>query len=90
MDSVKKDVFDKYLLLGGISAGPKQFAGGLDATDLSEMTAAEIAVMKAIHFVDTDRWGDDGGFEVDFEACVKAFMWVTLTPIKFSDLTDNV
>ncbi|KAL8653049.1 MAG: hypothetical protein Q9210_002337 [Variospora velana] len=74
MDSAKKDVFDKYLALGGISAGPKQFAGGLDAADISDMTAAEITLMKATHFVDADKWGDDGAYEVDFATCAKAFL----------------
>lgn len=74
MDSAKKDVFDKYLALGGISAGPKQFAGGLDAANISDMTAAEITLMKATHFVHADKWGDDGAYEVDFATCAKAFL----------------
>ncbi|KAL9012766.1 MAG: hypothetical protein Q9173_002491 [Seirophora scorigena] len=74
IDSAKKDVFDKYLALGGISAGPKQFAGGLGATDLSDMTAAEITLTKATHFVTADKWGGDGAYEVDFAACAKAFL----------------
>ncbi|KAL8959248.1 MAG: hypothetical protein Q9193_003857 [Seirophora villosa] len=74
MDSAKKDVFDKYLALGGISAGPKQFAGGLGAADLSDMTAAEITLTKATHFVTADKWGGDGAYEVDFAACAKAFL----------------
>ncbi|KAI4132951.1 MAG: hypothetical protein LQ338_000418 [Usnochroma carphineum] len=73
MDSPRKDVFDKYLSFGGISAGPKQFAGGLDAKDMSDMDAAEIALMKATHFVDADKWGSEGAYEVDFETCAKAF-----------------
>ena len=74
MDSIRKDVFDKYLLFGGISAGPKQFSGGLDAKDMSDMTAADIALMKAVHFVDADKWGPEGAYVVDFEGCVKAFL----------------
>ncbi|KAI4146462.1 MAG: hypothetical protein LQ341_002073 [Variospora aurantia] len=74
MDSAKKDVFDKYLALGGISAGPKQFAGGLDAANISDMTAAEITLMKATHFVHADKWGEDGAYEVDFATCAKAFL----------------
>ncbi|KAL8906996.1 MAG: hypothetical protein Q9207_001682 [Kuettlingeria erythrocarpa] len=73
MDSTKKDIFDKYLLLGGISAKPKQFTGGLDAKDISDMDAAEIALMKATHFVDADKWGGNSAYEVDFETCAKAF-----------------
>lgn len=73
MDSTKKDVFDKYLSFGGISSGPKQFSGGLDAKDISDMNAAEIALMKATHFVDINKWGLDEAYEVDFDGCVKAF-----------------
>ncbi|KAL8730696.1 MAG: hypothetical protein Q9166_003888 [cf. Caloplaca sp. 2 TL-2023] len=73
MDSTKKDVFDKYLSLGGISAGPKQFSGGLDTKAMSDMTAADIALMRATHFVDIDKYGGDEAYVVDFEACAKAF-----------------
>ncbi|KAL9005150.1 MAG: hypothetical protein Q9188_002064 [Gyalolechia gomerana] len=73
LDSKRKDVFDKYLSLGGISSGPKQFSGGLDAKDLSDMNAAEIALMKATHFVDVDKWGPEEAYQVDFEGCVKSF-----------------
>ncbi len=74
MDSLKKDVFDKYLSLGGISAGPKQFLGGLDTKAMSDMSAADIALMKATHFVDIDKHGGEEAFVVDFEACAKAFL----------------
>ena len=74
MDSDKKDVFDKYLSSGGISAGPKQFSGGLDANAMSDMNAADIALMKATHFVDIDKHGGEEVFEVDFEGCAKAFL----------------
>ncbi|KAL8854321.1 MAG: hypothetical protein Q9221_000807 [Calogaya cf. arnoldii] len=73
MDSVRKDVFDKYLSLGGISSGSKQFSGGLDATAMSDMSAADIALMKATHFVDIDKHGGEDVYEVDFESCAKAF-----------------
>ncbi|KAL8852719.1 MAG: hypothetical protein Q9198_011013 [Flavoplaca austrocitrina] len=73
MDSDRKDVFDKYLALGGISAGPKQFSGGLDANAMSDMSAADIALMKATHFVDIDKYGGEQAYEVDFVACAKAF-----------------
>ncbi|KAL8911298.1 MAG: hypothetical protein Q9171_003506 [Xanthocarpia ochracea] len=73
MDSVKKDVFDKYLSLGGISSGPKQFLGGLDTKAMSDMSAADIALMRATHFVDINKHGGEEAFVVDFEACAKAF-----------------
>lgn len=74
MDSTKKDVFDKYLSSGGIAGGPKQFSGGLNAADMSDMDAADIALMKANHFVDLDRYGGPEFYTVDFEAIAKAFL----------------
>ncbi|KAL8953148.1 MAG: hypothetical protein Q9222_000969 [Ikaeria aurantiellina] len=73
MDSSRKDVFDKYLSLGGISAGPKMFSGGLDSKDLSDKNAADIALMKATHFVDIHKYAPENAYEVDFETCAKAF-----------------
>ncbi|KAL9030217.1 MAG: hypothetical protein Q9196_001633 [Gyalolechia fulgens] len=73
LDSKRKDVFDKYLSFGGVSSGPKQFSGGLDAKDMSDMNAAEIALIKATHFVSVDKWGPEGAYQVDFEGCVKSF-----------------
>ncbi|KAL8703025.1 MAG: hypothetical protein Q9201_003801 [Fulgogasparrea decipioides] len=72
MDPPRKDVFDKYLKFGGISAGPKQF-GGLNAIDVSDMDAADVALAKATHFVELEKFGEEA-YEVDFEACVKAFL----------------
>ncbi|KAL8867447.1 MAG: hypothetical protein Q9174_005661, partial [Haloplaca sp. 1 TL-2023] len=73
MDPIKKDVFDKYMAFGGISSGPKQFSGGLSKADMSDMNATDIALMKAIHFVDLDRYSTEENYVVDFEACVKSF-----------------
>ncbi|KAL8737081.1 MAG: hypothetical protein Q9181_002037 [Wetmoreana brouardii] len=72
MDPLRKDVFDKYMKFGGISAGPKQFGGGLTARDMSDMDTADIALAKATHFVELEKFGEEA-YEVDFEACVKAF-----------------
>lgn len=75
LDSVRKDLFDKYLAYGGIEAGPKMFSGGLDAADMSNMNAAEIALAKAHHSVAADKNNDgDAHFVVDFEACAAAFL----------------
>lgn len=75
MDNARKNVFDKYLAYGGIECGPKQFSGGLNAADNTDMTATDIALMKATHFVAIDKDGNDGAnYTVDFEACVKAFL----------------
>ncbi|KAL9610805.1 MAG: hypothetical protein Q9167_004505 [Letrouitia subvulpina] len=82
MDSARKNVFDKYLAYGGIECGPKQFSGGLNAADNSDMTATDIALMKAIHFVAIDKDGNDGAnYVVDFEACAKAFLSVRLPQV---------
>lgn len=87
-DSVRKDLFDKYLAYGGIESGPKQFSGGLSATEMSNMNAAEIAAMKARHFVAADKIDDgESNFVVDFEACVAAFLSSRL-PIHY-DLTSH-
>ncbi|KAL8690017.1 MAG: hypothetical protein Q9218_004450 [Villophora microphyllina] len=87
MDSTKKDIFDKYMSLGGIAGGPKQFSGGLNAADMSDMSAAEIALMKAIHFVDVDRYGGPEAYTVDFEGIAKGFFSSRLPQIY--DLTST-
>ncbi len=88
-DSVRKDLFDKYLAYGGIEAGPKMFSGGLDAADMSNMDAAEIALAKAHHSVAADKNnGGDSHFVVDFEACAAAFLSSRL-PVIY-DLTTYV
>ena len=87
-DSVRKDLFDKYLAYGGIESGPKQFSGGLSAVEMSNMNAAEIAAMKARHFVAADKIDDgESNFVVDFEACAAAFLSSRL-PIDY-DLTSH-
>ncbi|KAL8817759.1 MAG: hypothetical protein Q9223_003468 [Gallowayella weberi] len=73
MDSTRKDVFDKYLSYGGITAGQKPFSGGLDKAAMSDMSAADIARHKATHIVNFDKYGGEEAFTVDFEGCAKAF-----------------
>lgn len=62
------------MTFGGVASGPKQFAGGLNASDMSDMNAADIALMKATHFVDLERYSTEEAYVVDFEACVKGFL----------------
>ena len=85
-DAVRKDLFDKYLAYGGVESGVKMFSGGLSATEMSNMNAAEIARMKARHFVAADKNNDgDSHFVVDFEACAAGF-FSSLVPLIY-DLT---
>ena len=75
MDSVRKNLFDKYLIHGGVEGGPKMFSGGLDANALSTMNAAEIAELNATHYVGGDKGGPgDTVWVVDFEGCLKSFL----------------
>ena len=66
------------MAFGGISAGPKQFTG-LDPREMKDMTAAETARARAIHFVIDSIarvYPDNCDYEVDFEGCMKGFLWV--------------
>lgn len=58
---------------GGIVSGPRQFSGGLSAQDIEDKNAAEIAAMKAEHFVMIEVLNEDE-WEVDFEALAKGFL----------------
>ncbi|KAI9801745.1 MAG: hypothetical protein M1825_003117 [Sarcosagium campestre] len=81
MDSVRKDIFDKYLALGGINTGPKMFGGGMDQRDLEERDAEEIANMAAIDHVPNDKTsaGQEGSrWVVDFEGIVRCFFSCTV------------
>lgn len=72
-NSERKDIFDKYMSYGGISAGPKMFAG-VDMKK-AEGTAAEIAALRATHYIPVGRGQpDDPDFVVDFESCAKGFL----------------
>ena len=74
LDSTRKDLFDKYLAYGGIEAGTNPF-GGVGQKDMKNMDAAEVARMKARHFVAADKDNvSDPHFVVDFEACAAAFL----------------
>jgi hypothetical protein len=68
-------VFDKYMAYGGIDAGSKMFSGGLDATTISDRSAAELRDMTATHFVSPGQGDeDDPRYVVDFAGCAKGFL----------------
>lgn len=74
--SDRKNLFDRYLIAGGIEAGPKMFSGGIDAETIASRDAAEIAELRAAIFVSTDKIVDIGKSDhvVDFEGCLAAFL----------------
>lgn len=75
LDSVRKNLFDKWLSYGGIDTGPKMFGGGLDAKTLSDKNAAEIREITATQYVGEDKGdGPDSEYVVDFVNVVKAFV----------------
>ena len=71
-DNDRKDVFDKYLSLGGIDTGPKAFSGGMDQARMSSMDAEQIHAATAIDSIGADKGG--GAWAVDFEGVVKCFL----------------
>ncbi|KAK4696559.1 hypothetical protein P7C71_g1382, partial [Lecanoromycetidae sp. Uapishka_2] len=75
LDPERKTIFDRYLINGGVEAGPKMFSGGLDTTALESMNAEEIAEQSATNYVGADR-GEPGDpvWVVDFEGCLKSFL----------------
>ena len=69
------NLFTKYLMHGGIDAGPNMFSGGLDAETLATRNAADIAELRATTFVGSDKI-DIGKSDhvVDFEGCLGSFL----------------
>ncbi|KAI9753916.1 MAG: hypothetical protein M4579_004937 [Chaenotheca gracillima] len=75
-DSERKDMFDKYLVLGGIESGPKAFSNGIDAGNPGDNTAEDIAALGATDYVGGDKVsaGAEGSeWVVDFEGIAKCF-----------------
>ena len=72
-DSERKDLFDKYMVFGGVDAGPKMFTGGLDSLTLEGSSSAEITALTATNFVG-DHMEEPDGFVVDFDGCAKGFL----------------
>lgn len=75
LDSERKRMFDRYLIHGGVDAGPKMFCGGLDNDALGTMNTAEIAELTATNYVSADR-GEPGDpvWVVDFGGCLRSFL----------------
>jgi hypothetical protein len=74
-DNLRKDIFDKYLSLGGIETGPKMFSGGFDQRNIDDKDAEQIATMTATDAVDIDKQ-DGSKWKVDFEGVARAFLYV--------------
>ncbi|KAH0569272.1 hypothetical protein GP486_000028 [Trichoglossum hirsutum] len=78
-DSHRRDLFDKYLGLGGIETGPKMFGGGLDANATDDMDAQEIATITATDYVGKDKFSTGvpgqhySDWVVDFESIAKGY-----------------
>jgi Argonaute siRNA chaperone (ARC) complex subunit Arb1 len=89
LDSTKANVFNKYLILGGIESTNKAFTGGaLDAETLQSATAEEIAAIQATDFIrpgskkyydptESDKW------VVDWEGVAKGFLRVSPSVLRF-------
>ncbi|MCJ1477684.1 hypothetical protein MMC13_006357 [Lambiella insularis] len=74
-DSVRKDLFDKYMSFGGIDSGPKMFGGGLDSQTLEESTAADIAKLTATNYVGNEQVDPRSkDYVVDFDGVLKGFL----------------
>lgn len=65
-------VLNSFLEFGGVICQPRMFGGGLSKEEMDEMDAATIAMLKAVHFVDSDR-DDPDLWAVDFEGVAKAY-----------------
>lgn len=82
LDSVRSNIFSKYLIIGGIEATGKSFTGGaLDKETLESATAEEIAAVQATDFVRSGvknaKYYDPNEAEkwvVDFEGIAKGFL----------------
>ncbi|KAI9842180.1 MAG: hypothetical protein M1838_003247, partial [Thelocarpon superellum] len=75
-DNEQRNIFDKYLSLGGIDVGPKMFNGGLDPKELDEADVEQIRAITATDSVGGNkaRAGSDGSdWIVDFEGIAKCF-----------------
>lgn len=70
-DSDTKEIFDRYLVFGGVDAGPNMF-GGIDDPDTGDLTAQEIATLKNTKFLNEAVLR--GEMVVDFDGVLKAFL----------------
>ncbi|KAI0538006.1 Argonaute siRNA chaperone complex subunit Arb1-domain-containing protein [Xylaria digitata] len=85
LDSLRADIFNKYLFLGGIDSSQRQFTGiAQDKDAMAEADSEQIRTMTAIDFIGgkNSRFydGNDAeNWDVDFEAVVKGFLSRTIT-----------
>ncbi|KAI9827181.1 MAG: hypothetical protein M1832_005318 [Thelocarpon impressellum] len=90
-DPERKDIFDKYLTIGGIDTGPKMFSGGVDPKNLDDKDAEDIATMAATDVISTYNVtaGKDGtNWIVDFEGVAKCF-FSSRVPAQFDITAPN-
>ncbi|TGJ80181.1 hypothetical protein E0Z10_g8579 [Xylaria hypoxylon] len=78
LDSLRTEMFNKYLFLGGIDSSQRQF-NGLDPDVMAEADTEQIRTMTAVDFIGgtSSRFYDGSNTEnwkVDFEAVVKGFL----------------
>ena len=80
------NLFNKYLFLGGIDTAQRQFGGvsgdkeaieGASAEEIRQMTSIDAVGGRGSRFFDGSM--DSNDWEVNFEAVVKGFLYVTLT-----------
>ncbi|KAI3318708.1 hypothetical protein HD806DRAFT_309792 [Xylariaceae sp. AK1471] len=85
LETERTNMFNKYLLLGGIDTSPRQFTGMVTDKDaMAEADVEQIRSMTATDFVggSGSRFydgNDSENWEVDFEAVVKGFLSRTIT-----------
>ena len=76
MDSLRRDVFDKYLAYGGVDVSPNMFAG-TDVKTFENMDTEQIMAATAQPTVSQDKddlGKNDSRWVVDFEGCMKGFL----------------
>jgi hypothetical protein len=79
-DSLRSNIFTKYLVLGGVDSGVKAFSGGIDEGTLETSTAAEIAEIRASDYIRSGGGSikfynaEDPNWVIDFEGVAKGFL----------------
>lgn len=71
-------IFSKWMILGGIESGPRQFTGGLDPAYLEDHDKEDIAALKSTMFVIPEA-SDEEKWEVDFESIARCFLSTEFT-----------
>lgn len=78
MNIDRRNVFTKYMSYGGVDIGPKMFEGN-DQRDLMDMDSEDILTAAAQASVPENRVG----WDVDFEAVAKGFLYVQSPTLPF-------